>query len=153
MADTFRIDGNVDAAAHRLRRFQWTAAAVEWADSVGPRLASAIRQQAPVGQGPDAGRLRDATRYRRKTTVGAVRLEFHADNVPYVPFVLHATRPHEILPRAALALHWETPGGAPVFARKVQHPGTRGNPYPTRAYQAMRSEIVAAFRAAIQRQI
>ncbi|MFF4403588.1 hypothetical protein [Streptomyces sp. NPDC001404] len=151
MAGMFTITGDSGGAAGRLKAFRWTAGSVAWADAVGPRLAEAIRKTAPVGQGPGAGRLRDATRYRRHTSVGAVRLEFHADNVPYVPYVLHPTQPHEIVPRAALALHWSPPGGGSAFARKVHHPGTRGNDYPSRAYLAMRSEIVNSFRAAVEK--
>ncbi|MGW7001430.1 hypothetical protein ACWGCW_01035 [Streptomyces sp. NPDC054933] len=151
MASTFSITGDSGTtASQRLKRFQWTAIAVEWADAVGPRLADAIRKQAPVAP-VNGGRLRDATRYRRSTSVGIVRLEFHADGVPYVPFVLHATQPHEILPRAALTLHWTTPGGGSVFARKVNHPGTKGNNYPARAYTARRSDIIASFRAAVEK--
>ena len=152
MADTFNITGDLTAAANRLKRVQWTAAANEWSDMVGPRMAGAIRQTAPVAP-VNGGRLRDATRWQRSTTPGTVRLEFRADNVPYVPYVLNPTRPHQIVPRNTRVLHWTSPAGGSFFAHRVNHPGTRGNPYPTRAYHAMRSEIITAFRAAIQRQI
>ncbi|MER6350671.1 hypothetical protein ABT186_02145 [Streptomyces sp. NPDC001634] len=152
MAGTFNITGDISHATARLKRVQWTAAANEWADHVGPRMQGAIRQAAPVAP-VNGGRLRDATLWQRHTGPGMVRLEFRADNVPYVPYVLNPTRPHQIVPRNARVLRWTTPGGGSFFAHRVNHPGTRGNPYPTRAYHAMRSEIVTAFRAAIARQI
>jgi hypothetical protein len=145
------IAGNSGAAGDMLKRMQWTAAAVDWADAVGPRLADAIRKAAPVGQGPNAGRLADATRYQRTTSVGLVRLEFHADGVPYVPFVLNPTRPHDIVPKAARALHWSPPGGGDFFAKRVHHPGTQGNNYPLRTATSMRGDLVDAFKAAIDK--
>ena len=149
MAGMFSIEGDSGGGEDRLKRFQWTARAVSWADAVGPRLADVIRSTAPVAP-VEGGRLRDATRYQRVTAVGSVRLEFHADDVPYVPFVLYPTREHDIRPRAALALHWQPPGGMDQFARVVHHPGTRGNDYPARAYKAMRSDITQAFKDAFE---
>lgn len=154
MASTFTINADTSAASARLKRIQWNTAANEWAKAVGPELTAAIKRQAPVGQGPGAGRLRDATTWRHTSAPGVARLEFRANNVPYVPYVLEPTRPHTIVPRAARALAW-TPagGGGMVFARRVNHPGTKGNNYPARAYMAMRSEIIRAFQAAIEKML
>lgn len=150
MASSFNITGDVSGMTRGLRGLEWTARAGFWADAVGPRLADRIKQEAPVGQGPNAGRLRDATRWQRRTMPGMVRLEFRAANVPYVPYVLKPTKPHDIVPRNARVLAWNSPDG-PHFARRVHHPGTRGNNYPARAYQTMRPEIIAAFRRAFER--
>jgi hypothetical protein len=46
----------------------------------------------------------------------------------YAAFVEFGTRPHEIRPRNRKALRWKS-GGAYRFARVVQHPGTRAQPY------------------------
>jgi hypothetical protein len=97
------------------------------------------------------GSLADATRYQRTTSVGLVRLEFHADGVPYVPFVLNPTRPHDIVPKAARALHWSPPGGGDFFAKRVHHRGTQGNNYPLRTATSMRGDLVDAFKAAIDK--
>lgn len=149
-SDFVSLVGDSHAANDRLAQFNWTSRAVQWADRVGPRLATAIRQRAPVGPGVHGGRLRDATRYERQTRIGTVRLEFHARQVPYVPYVLRGTRAHEIRARAALVLHWKTPGGVSRFARVVHHPGTHPNRYPIRAYRLMAGDVRDSFRRAFE---
>jgi hypothetical protein len=147
------LTGDVGPARDLLAAFKVTSRFVAWADTVGPRLARRIQQRAPRGKGPGAGRLADATRYQRRTAIGLVRLEFHADRggpVPYMPYVIKGTRPHDIVPKAARVLHWTAPGGSGVFARKVHHPGTKPNDYPRRAYQDLKSEVVAAFHEAFR---
>lgn len=47
---------------------------------------------------------------------------------PYALYVEDDTKPHEIRARRAKALHWQE-GGADRFARAVQHPGTKGQPF------------------------
>lgn len=47
---------------------------------------------------------------------------------PYWPFVIFGTRPHVILPNTKKALRWVSGNGF-VFARKVNHPGYRGDNY------------------------
>lgn len=44
--------------------------------------------------------------------------------VPYAAAVDEGTKPHEIRPRRRTFLRFEF-GGSPIFARKVNHPGTR----------------------------
>jgi hypothetical protein len=51
---------------------------------------------------------------------------------PKVRFVLDGTRPHVIRARNAKALRFEMEGRI-VFARKVNHPGTRPNNFMARA--------------------
>lgn len=52
--------------------------------------------------------------------------------VVYIPspgaYVIFGTRPHEIRARRAQALHFMWQGGEVFFAR-VQHPGTKANPF------------------------
>lgn len=48
--------------------------------------------------------------------------------VPYAASVHEGARPHVIRPRFARALRFEI-GGQVVFARKVNHPGNRPNPF------------------------
>lgn len=115
-----------------LRRFQWTRAAVAWADEAGITGRTALKAKAPVGKGPNAGRLRDSIRYQRTTAVGrGITVSFTA-HTPYAGFVIGGTRPHRIEARAAKALHWVGPHGD-VFRRSVWHPGTRPNPFPRKA--------------------
>jgi len=49
----------------------------------------------------------------------------------YAQYVSSGTRPHVILPKRGKALRFVI-AGRTVFARRVNHPGTRANPYLTR---------------------
>lgn len=51
---------------------------------------------------------------------------------PYAAAVHEGSRPHEIRPHGKV-LRFPTRGGGIVFAPKVQHPGTRPNPFLERA--------------------
>jgi hypothetical protein len=51
---------------------------------------------------------------------------------PHAKFVIFGTRPHVIRPSKRKALRWVGPRGF-VFAKKVNHPGYRGDDYMTRA--------------------
>lgn len=63
--------------------------------------------------------------------------------VNYAALVHNGTAPHVILPVNKKALMW--PGAAhPV--RKVNHPGTRGNPYMPRILQNSKSDIDALMK-------
>jgi hypothetical protein len=148
--ETITITGDVSPAIKRLDAFNLTARMVTLADVLGPRIRERIRREAPVGKGPEAGRLADSTRFTRRASVGDVLMEFTSD-IPYAKFVIHGTRPHLIRPRAARVLHWEAPGGGDVFARSARHPGTKANDYPMRAYHSMRAEIISSFRALLER--
>lgn len=53
-------------------------------------------------------------------------------DVFYAPYVHDGTRPHVIRPKRGKALRFVI-GGQVVFARVVQHPGTRPNPFLNRA--------------------
>lgn len=112
-----------------LARFRWNAAAVRWADEIGPIARTRLKEAAPVGKGPRAHRFADSIRYQRATDTGElVRAEFTA-NTPYARFVIEPTRPHLIVPKAARMLHWTGAEGGSHFARRVRHPGTKGNPF------------------------
>lgn len=96
----------------------------------GRRVVNRAKILAPV----DTGRLRSSIRMqpprlfslRPSVTVGS--------DVFYAPFVNDGTRPHQIRPRRAQVLRF-TVGGQVVFARVVNHPGTKPNPFLDRALQ------------------
>ena len=69
---------------------------------------------------------------------------------PYASFVEAGTAPHEINARRAPVLRWETPDG-PRFARTVQHPGTRQQPYMGPAVQKAERVVTADVEAAVER--
>jgi hypothetical protein len=57
-------------------------------------------------------------------------------NKKHAPFVEYGTKPHVILPRNAKFLRFVVRGGGVVFARKVNHPGTRGFRFLHKAHSA-----------------
>lgn len=134
-----------------LGRFHWTAAAVAWADSVGPLVRDAIRHEAPVSAGPGGGRLRDSIKYVRHTVVGGVDMEFGSP-VPYAPIVVKGSRPHIIEAHAALALHWTDSRGE-HFARSVHHPGTKPNDFMRKAVMPLVPMLERSFRTVIEREL
>lgn len=80
------------------------------------------KKEAPV----DTGELRDSIdtqNVRRSKHGGSGEVVVKAD---HATFVVEGTRPHEIVPKTAAALRWQTPAG-PRFAKRVQHPGTQPN--------------------------
>jgi HK97 gp10 family phage protein len=70
-------------------------------------------------------------------------------NVPYAKFVHEGTAPHVIVPVSAKALFW--PGAAhPV--KRVNHPGTRANPFLKKALQQQRGAVLQLWnRRLVQR--
>lgn len=119
----------------RRPRVNWQAAAAEWASQVGPLAEAALKRQAPVGQGPGAGRLRDSITHTQAITAHTATLTFTA-HVPYAGYVLDGTVPHIIRPRQAGALHWTDSGGS-HFASIVHHPGTQPDDFPRRALRPL----------------
>jgi hypothetical protein len=145
---TVKVSG---ANASPLSRFRWSVASAQWANQVESLVKERLRQTAPVGKGPGAGRLRDSIKSERVAGAASVVLTFTA-HVPYAGFVLAGTGPHDIRPRNAQALHWTGPNG-PMFARLVHHPGTRPDPFPERAIRPLEGAIQTALRLAVSAQL
>ncbi len=55
---------------------------------------------------------------------------------PYAGYVEFGTKAHEIKPKSEGGVLAFKVGGRMVFARKVQHPGTRAQPYVRPAFEA-----------------
>src|SRR3977135_3862841 len=73
--------------------------------------------------------------FRAETTTGLLRWFPTASYAPYVEF---GTRPHTILPKEKKALYW--PGAAhPVM--RVNHPGSRANPFMERIISTAQPDI------------
>ena len=66
----------------------------------------------------------------------------------YAVFVERGTRPHIIRPKRARALRFEV-GGETVFAKKVEHPGTKPRPFFERALQKYREQWKRIWRSVI----
>lgn len=119
------------SADNPMKRFTWLKGATTWADQIGPMGRDLLKSVAPVGQGPNAGQLKQKIRYDRRTTAGSVRIEY-GTGVGYAKYVVKGTGPHVIRAVAARSLRFQVPGGV-AFARSVRHPGTRANDFPARA--------------------
>lgn len=132
-----------------IARFQWRKAVAEFVDEAQPIVLDALKREAPVApRGAGRGRLRRSIRSRRNIRADSAQVQFAA-HVPYARYVLEGTRPHRITPRMARALHW-VDGSGSHFARGVNHPGTRPNPFPRRAAEAVRSDLAERFRASVR---
>ncbi|MEM9610963.1 MAG: hypothetical protein AAGA99_26375 [Actinomycetota bacterium] len=73
-----------------------------------------------------------------------VRIGYTAEHAVHVR---NGTRPHEIRPKRATVLAFPGRGGRTVFAKKVQHPGTKPNRWFDDAIEAWPDEVRRAIRA------
>lgn len=78
--------------------------------------------------------------YNRGVTGGRA-VGHDPSRAPHAMFVIFGTRPHVIKPNKKKALRWVGPGGF-VFAKKVNHPGYRGDDYMGRA----KDDAIAQFQ-------
>lgn len=104
-------------------------------------LVSYLRMEAPKRTGQSA----DAIGYETFVSGLTVGFRIILPDV-YSRFVIPGTRAHVILPRHAKVLRFVV-GGQVVFAMRVQHPGTKPNPFHERALNKWRPEA----RAQLQR--
>jgi len=105
--------------------------------SIGFQIEREAKDRAPV----DTGRLRASitTDLIEKRGIPMVKV---GTNVEYAPYVEFGTDPHVITPDSKEALQWTDPEtGEPVFAKRVEHPGTESQPFLLPAVDAVRSRI------------
>ena len=65
----------------------------------------------------------------------------------YAQFVEEDTAPHTIFPSNARVLSWETSTGQRIFAMRVNHPGTHGQHFIRRTFDAMREALLQLYAA------
>jgi hypothetical protein len=102
---------------------------IRMVESLGKNLATEMRSRAPVGKGPAKGRprLRDTIQSKvnqrgaRSVSLSVFVAARHAW------YVVYGTRPHPITPKPPRRYLRFTVGGRVVFARRVNHLGTRPN--------------------------
>jgi hypothetical protein len=82
--------------------------------------------------------------YDRDGAVGEI-----AADAKYASFVEEGTRPHVINARPGKTLRWESEDGSVHFARSVNHPGTRSQPFMGPAYLRAERVLEAGINAAI----
>lgn len=90
----------------------------------GLRVESKAKRLCPV----DTGRLRSSITTELVMSGGGIPVVRVGTNVDYAQAVHDGTRPHVILPRRASVLRFPSRGSI-VFARRVNHPGTRAYPF------------------------
>lgn len=129
-----------------MRPFDFQAAALRWASTINPLVVGAVRARAPVGKGPTAGGLRRSVTSRRVQSAGSVSLQVGA-TATYAPFVVDGTRPHMIQARNARVLRFTTSGGQTLFRPRVNHPGTKPNPFAREAVAAVLPAVQEIFTA------
>lgn len=82
-------------------------------------LMNALAIAAPV----DTGRLRLSIEVYVSGDKIIISMVDYALNVEF------GTQPHVITPKNKKALHWKDRNGKDVFAKKVNHPGTKAQPF------------------------
>ena len=139
------------SGADRSLRFDWKAASGAWGADVQPLATRSMRLMSPVGAGPTAGNLRQSVSSRLEPSAGQMWVVIYG-TVPYLPYVLGGTRPHVIAARNAKALRWiPNRGHGPVmFAKSVNHPGTKPNDFPERAIAPVQTQILQSFVDAVR---
>jgi phage gpG-like protein len=103
--------------------------------------ARQVANRAKILTPVDTGRLRSSIKHN--VTGDRATIE---TNVSYAPYVHDGTRPHVIRPRRRQALRFNV-GGQTVFARIVNHPGTRARPFLVRALREIARTRGWQFRA------
>jgi hypothetical protein len=138
------------SGADRTLKFDWPAAAASWAETVTPTALAMMRANAPFR----TGYLREHISARTEASAGQVMVVLYT-TVPYTRFIIGGTRPHVIEPRNAKALRWiaHSGHGGPVFAKRVQHPGTKPDDFPARAIEPLTPMLLSRFTAAVQEAI
>lgn len=98
--------------------------------SSGNQILTEMQVRVPV----DTGNLRDSLRIQ----IMPDRVIIGPDLVmaPYAPYVEHGTRPHEIKPKNPKGVLAFKVDGKTVIVKKVNHPGTKAQPFVLPAFEA-----------------
>lgn len=107
--------------------------------SEGDAAARQVVNRAKVLAPVDTGRLRASIRVERRSFLGFRARWTIGSDVEYAPYVNDGTAPHIIRPKNAQALRFRV-GGRIVYAKVVNHPGTRANPFLDRALQEVAAQ-------------
>lgn len=131
-------------------KFDWDAAAGLWAEEAAPLGRQMLRAHAPFR----TGAFRESIDDREAKGPGSRSVVFYSQS-PIARFILDGTGPHQIAARNARALRWLGPGGlgAPRFAKRVNHPGTRPNPFPERAMPLIGQAVSRMFAEAVRKSL
>lgn len=115
----------------QINRSEMRAVVSSFANRDALRVARLVEARAKVLAPVDTGRLRGSIKIKRKLTSRGLGYSVYT-NVEYAPMVETGTRPHVIRPKGKKALKFRM-GGQTVIVAKVNHPGTRPQPFLSRA--------------------
>lgn len=140
----------VDASALDVDAFmsRADAAARQAMDMAGDLIVAEAKSLAPSS----TGELRNSIGHTAPTGSLAggdltVTVSASAEHASHVEF---GTKPHKIFPRFRRALRFPGSGGGFAFAKVVNHPGTRPQPFLSKAAEQMRGDVVREVAAAIR---
>ena len=117
---------------------QWSRVFItEQVTDLSDKLLRAAQDEAPVR----TGRLRQSLKTEPVVMTGPNKGEGGISaQTPYAGFVRSGTRPHVIRPRNAQALRFEVRGRI-IFAKSVNHPGTKPNFFLERALDRVARDV------------
>jgi hypothetical protein len=98
-------------------------------DRRASRVQTVMRAYVPVR----TGYLLSTIRKQRSYVRGSVTVVVGSKKIDYTQYVNDGTRPHVIAARNRKYLRFVTHGGQIVFAKRVQHPGTKPTYFIDRA--------------------
>lgn len=94
-------------------------------DTTSRQVVNRAKILAPV----DTGRLRASIRVERRRLLSLRSVYTIGSDVSYAPMVHDGTRPHQIRPKNPGGVLRFRMGGRVVYAKVVNHPGTRARPF------------------------
>jgi HK97 gp10 family phage protein len=110
-----------------------TGMVTEYLRGLGNQVAAVASATAPV----DTGKLKSSILVtERSAGRNGTAIEVSA-NTLYATYVNRGTRPHVIMPKKAKMLRFPNKAGEIVFANKVNHPGTKPQPFMLNAMLAV----------------
>lgn len=136
--------------ADRSLKFDFKAASSAWASDVQPTALRAMKMHSPF----KTGKMRQGIGSRLEPSAGSMWVVLYS-TASYAPYVLGGTRAHTIAARNAKALRWiaNSGHGGVMFAKSVQHPGTKPNNFPERALAPITTLILQSFADAAREAI
>ena len=113
--------------------------------AIALKVVSEAQHNSPVGKYMGGGNLRQSIKYRPYGTGYVVWV-----NAQYGVFVDQGTKPHVILPRIKKVLAFQKDGRW-IFAKRVNHPGTKATYFFTKAVEAGQTFGNAEMTSAMER--
>lgn len=111
------------------------AAFLGWQGPIGRdlrRRGRTLEFRARASAGKDTGKLRADIQTKERTVVDGLQLEVGNWHTRYAAAHHNGAKPHVIVPRKPGGVLRFQVGGKVVFAKRVNHPGNRPNPYLSR---------------------